>query len=62
MTWYWIVLIFIGYFFGHLITAIICYQTDVTDEIDIAVAMSTLWPIVLQMIIVRFFIIKLLKP
>ena len=61
MAWYWIVLIVIGYFFGHLITAIICYQTDVTDEIDIAVAMGTLWPVILSMIIVRFLIIKILK-
>lgn len=58
MFWYWIVLIVIGYFIIHLVTAIIIYKTGfATNKVDAAMP-GILWPLTLPTIIIWWILNK----
>ena len=60
MSWYWIVLIVIGYMVMHLITAIVVYKCGMVDK-DMAVFPAAFWPIFLPLLIVYVILNKYVK-
>ena len=61
MTWYWIVLMVIGYFIIDLVTAIITYKTRFTTDKYNAVMLAILWPFILPTIIIWWILNKFVK-
>lgn len=59
MDWYWIVLIALGYMAMWIATAVFAYEMDAFDIVELSVAISMFWPVILPVLMVTWIVKKI---